>query len=110
MEAKIGVLIIHQNTSVFSIISQHLAERETKRRHMMFQSKESDPGVIRDCGPVVLLPCIIVVGFSDAPRRDENCRTSCKEQWNERIIIQAEDPLQLRPKQQKEDSPQPIRM
>lgn len=79
IDAKIGVLMIHQNTSVFSIISQHLVmtyRHETIFMYKQLQIKETNTRTPAGNSLGFFLPHIIVVGFSDAPSGDEYCRTS----------------------------------
>lgn len=73
IDAKMGVLIIHQNTSVFSIISQHLVRHKTTL--LAAQCENSTKNKDFFCSVFFLLPYIIIVGFSNAPSCDENCRT-----------------------------------
>lgn len=82
IDAKIGVLIIHQNTSVFSIISQHLVMNEKIFMYKL-KSKRNQTLIlnwtlaVQFWSPgVCFSPHIVKVGFSDAPSCDENCRTT----------------------------------
>lgn len=76
IDAKMGVLMIHQNTSVFSIISQHLVKTNNIHVQEFLRIKAVkhhtvDWTVITQ-SPCVVLPHVIIVGFGDAPGCDEN--------------------------------------
>lgn len=74
IDAKMGVLMIHQDISVLSIMSQHLAVKEIKYKwarflrlwHLLWSSSDA----------LLFLPHVKVVDFSDAPSRDENSGTA----------------------------------
>lgn len=85
IETNMGVLMIHQNTSVFSMISQHLAMRTNKqisvgrRFNGLPLQLESRITLISVCPAVwgPLLPHIVVLGLCNSPSCDENRWPTC---------------------------------
>lgn len=70
IDAKMGVLMIHQDISVLSIMSQHLAVKEIKFKWAQFLRFRRLLWSSSDA--LLFLPHVVVVGFSDTPSCDEN--------------------------------------
>lgn len=74
IDAKMGVLMIHQDISVLSIMSQHLAGEAIKFHWAQFLRLRRL--LWSSSGAALFLPHVVVVGFSHAPRCDESSGTA----------------------------------